>query len=582
MRVTDAGSVAAVPTAARSEIEESLHRCAALKLDRSRTVSSSSLMASGGRRDEQLRRVAAPVMDELCGLLEGVPTGVVLTNDAVKVIDVRASDPEVLRFIEDGGGTIGSDWSEETMGTTAVALAVKLRKPIRVAGDEHYLERLSGVTAAAAPIFDPFDRSVVGALNLSGPNHAASPHMLAAVAQAARSVEQALYEHVSASEHRLVNLFSRHADEAPDEALFAVNERMVLSNAAGFHLLAVAERNSLWGQALDAAASTREHTTTNLLTLGDGRSLTATFEKADPVSTQAGMLVRVACAGAAEDPSTRPPLSVVGRQRPSTARHLDEQIAAAAAVSDGVLIVGEAGAGKVAAAAEVHVRSGRGRVAIVDGAMGAVSGGPDLLRDLAAAASQPDTTLIIRHVDCLGQRALTTLRSLFAGRCQPARVIATMNVTADASDLDDLVDLFPRRFRVPALRDRREELAEIVATIMRRHGARGRMQLQAVQALAVHEWPGNVRELEAVVRSVVASRRTCDITQRDLPSEYSTRPRSRRLTRMEHVERSAIQQALDEAGGNRTRAAEILQIGRATLYRKMKSYGLVESLGATA
>jgi transcriptional regulator of acetoin/glycerol metabolism len=132
------------------------------------------------------------------------------------------------------------------------------------------------------------------------------------------------------------------------------------------------------------------------------------------------------------------------------------------------------------------------------------------------------------------------------------------------------------------LRDRLEDLAAIVGELMQRHGATGRMQPAAVQALARHEWPGNIRELDAVIRTVVASRRTCDISPRDLPPSYTATCAPRRLTRMEYVERSAIQHALMEAEGNRTRAAAILQIGRATLYRKIKSYGLEIGTGAMA
>jgi transcriptional regulator of acetoin/glycerol metabolism len=63
-----------------------------------------------------------------------------------------------------------------------------------------------------------------------------------------------------------------------------------------------------------------------------------------------------------------------------------------------------------------------------------------------------------------------------------------------------------------------------------------------------------------------------ELTLADLPVQYHRG--GRRLRRIEHVERAAIVQALAEAGGNRTKAAGILEIGRATLYRKMRVYGL--------
>jgi transcriptional regulator of acetoin/glycerol metabolism len=97
-----------------------------------------------------------------------------------------------------------------------------------------------------------------------------------------------------------------------------------------------------------------------------------------------------------------------------------------------------------------------------------------------------------------------------------------------------------------------------------------------MRALMRYEWPGNVRELDSVLCAMAASSRGSDITLQDLPAFYQRG--NTRLRRIEQVERSAIAQALVEAGGNKTRAAKSLEIGRATLYRKMRLYGLDTNL----
>jgi sigma-54 dependent transcriptional regulator, acetoin dehydrogenase operon transcriptional activator AcoR len=129
------------------------------------------------------------------------------------------------------------------------------------------------------------------------------------------------------------------------------------------------------------------------------------------------------------------------------------------------------------------------------------------------------------------------------------------------------------RVDVPPLRDRLEDLPTIVHALIERSGARGRMLPAAIRALSQQEWEGNIGELATVVTAALEGRRTADLTVRDLPPEYQSHP-PRRLTRMEQVERSAIVRALTDAGGNRTRAAELAGIGRATLYRKIRAYGL--------
>jgi transcriptional regulator of acetoin/glycerol metabolism len=101
-----------------------------------------------------------------------------------------------------------------------------------------------------------------------------------------------------------------------------------------------------------------------------------------------------------------------------------------------------------------------------------------------------------------------------------------------------------------------------------------------MRMLRSYGWPGNVRELFAVVESAAIR---CDenrIETQHLPPELRAvadrrRPpseaRSRPLAPAD--ERSAILAALNETG-NRSRAAELLGVGRTTLWRKMKQYGI--------
>jgi transcriptional regulator of acetoin/glycerol metabolism len=94
----------------------------------------------------------------------------------------------------------------------------------------------------------------------------------------------------------------------------------------------------------------------------------------------------------------------------------------------------------------------------------------------------------------------------------------------------------------------------------------------AIQSLMRYDWPGNVRELDDLVRALLSRKRTTDIVVADLPPDYQRS--NRRLRRIDLVERAAIARALQEAQGNKTKAAEALEIGRATLYRKIRAYGL--------
>jgi two-component system response regulator HydG len=102
----------------------------------------------------------------------------------------------------------------------------------------------------------------------------------------------------------------------------------------------------------------------------------------------------------------------------------------------------------------------------------------------------------------------------------------------------------------------------------------------AADPLLRYDWPGNVRELENAVERAVALARGSRVELEDLPEEIrqafplpvATGGKVRPLA---EVEKEYILSALELNGGNQTHTAEQLRIGSATMYRKLKSYGLI-------
>ena len=115
---------------------------------------------------------------------------------------------------------------------------------------------------------------------------------------------------------------------------------------------------------------------------------------------------------------------------------------------------------------------------------------------------------------------------------------------------------------------------------------------EAVAALKQARWDGNVRELRNLMESLVvlAPPGATRVTAADLPEAYrgeaagrppaGAPPAAGAARTMDEIEREAILRALDETGGNRTRAAELLGIGLRTLQRKLKEYGQGSEDGA--
>jgi two-component system response regulator HydG len=133
--------------------------------------------------------------------------------------------------------------------------------------------------------------------------------------------------------------------------------------------------------------------------------------------------------------------------------------------------------------------------------------------------------------------------------------------------------------RVPALRERRQDILPLIELFLANEG-RPHMKLTAAAARRVTEyaWPGNVRELASAVKFAVAvARNKSAIDVEHLPDELCESTAASviaqaagRLQSLAEAERAHILFVLEQCGGNQMEAARILEIGRNTLWRKLK------------
>jgi sigma-54 dependent transcriptional regulator, acetoin dehydrogenase operon transcriptional activator AcoR len=148
---------------------------------------------------------------------------------------------------------------------------------------------------------------------------------------------------------------------------------------------------------------------------------------------------------------------------------------------------------------------------------------------------------------------------------------------ADAADgRADLLPLFPAVVAVPPLRHHSEDLSELVPFFLGRLSKQGQVSCSpaAMQLLVRYAWPGNAAQLWQVLKQAVQRRRAGQIMPDDLPSEVWTLSR-RTLSPLESIQRDAIVQSLLDHGGSKVRAARALGMSRATIYRRIREYGIV-------
>jgi transcriptional regulator of acetoin/glycerol metabolism len=128
---------------------------------------------------------------------------------------------------------------------------------------------------------------------------------------------------------------------------------------------------------------------------------------------------------------------------------------------------------------------------------------------------------------------------------------------------------------VPALRHRIEDVHALVPLLLRQlsRGADLRLSDAATRQLCKYSWPGNVDELRDVLREVVARQRSGVVDVQQLPPRCRTLSRHT-LTQIEALERDAIVRSLEANHGSKVDAAVALGISRATIYRKIKEFGI--------
>jgi transcriptional regulator of acetoin/glycerol metabolism len=240
---------------------------------------------------------------------------------------------------------------------------------------------------------------------------------------------------------------------------------------------------------------------------------------------------------------------------------------------------GEPGSGKLTLAKGMHQRHHpTGRMLTLDA--GTASGADWCDALLREHLEVPIRTLVLRHAERLTAPAanglVRVLRELRERDDAPWVVVTLAPDTETNPALAELLKFFPRTVPVPPLRHHVEDLTEFVPLFLSKLGYGGRLTCSsaALHLLMRAEWPGNTAQLYQVLRKVAQRRRAGTIRPGDLPAEFHAVAR-RPLNRFESIERDAIVRCLEDADGNKARAAKLLGISRATIYRKIHEYGIV-------
>ena len=154
------------------------------------------------KRNRLLSSAATPTMHENAALLSGTRSILILTDSTGVVLEV-VGDPATKERGCDINLSLGGSWNEADVGTNGIGTAIAIGKPIQVHASEHFCEGVKQWTCAAAPIWDPRDRTLLGVLDISGPDISFCQHNLALVMAAAHRIESVITERLIVKRSRL-------------------------------------------------------------------------------------------------------------------------------------------------------------------------------------------------------------------------------------------------------------------------------------------------------------------------------------------------------------------------------------------
>ena len=327
-----------------------------------------------------------------------------------------------------------------------------------------------------------------------------------------------------------------------------------------------------------------------------------------------------------EGPPQRDDAKIVGAT--GSMINVYKTVAQVAPTTSTVLIVGESGTGKELVARSIHAKSPRAArpfVAVNCAALpesileselfghekGSFTGAVGMKRGLFEEAN--GGTLLLDEIGEISPKTqVQLLRVLQEGEIRrvgasdtvkvDVRVVAATNrdLKAEVAAGRFREDLFFRlqvvTVRVPALRERKGDIALLVKHFLARHAAKQgrpipRVAPEVLEALAAYDFPGNVRELAHAMERAVLLAREGVVTAADLPPEVGSAWQTRapeapgELTAdwptLAVLERRYIDRVLARTGGNKTRAADVLGIDRRTLNR-MFARERAAAVGATS
>jgi PAS domain S-box-containing protein len=529
----------------------------------------------------------------------------------------------------------GAFMDEENIGTNAMGTALVEGCHVQVSGEEHFIKEYHRWTCSGAPIRDP-DGKIIGALDLTGNIKNVNNHTLGMVVAAVNAIEKTLK--LKKSNDMLIhsNLFIEKLIDSIQVGIISCNleGEILTSNSQILELFGVEKGVLLshpisyfipsWKEMKSAAISGEDFQNRDLFLNTKKNKIyfnISAYPVAHADSSVSAVIITVKDVKRVRKHANE----IIGRKAIYTFDKMSgvssafiEVVDFAKKIADSnstILITGESGTGKEIFAQSIHNYSGRKDESFVvlncgaiprtlieselfgynDGAFtGARKGGQAGKFEIADGGTlfldeigEMPLDMQVKLLRVIEEGIVTRLGG---NEYLPVnvRIIAATNkdLTAEVQDGLFRKDLFYRLnvlpIRLPALRERGEDIPLLIDYYSKKISKKINKREVAISPEQMdrfcnYSWPGNIRELENMIELMINSERipSSFVTVHPLLSSPSSLAENDvQSEALEEVEENHIKRVLEENDFNITISAKHLKIGRNTLYRKIRSYGI--------
>lgn len=558
----------------RPVVARSWYRSAAASVD----PSPHREVIEAGRVDEKTLSVASPILEELRRLAGDVGGYVTIVDPNGCLVDdasIQFPNGYVLR--------------EDYCGTNGDGTALEEGRGLWIHSKEHYRDDMQDTSCFTVLVRDQFRRNVRACIGLTLPEAVAistDPRATVLMLEGyAARIAGEIAARASKREQALFEAYLRATRQHGRSAVVAVDGKTHIVSDAALALLGQADYPVISSYAHDAIGARRA--TQHEVILSDDREIrleiTPAGEREDPVGaivlvrqisdspTKSGTAAKIRAETAVPNDaadashSRRGEPGLEGLVGKSVAfRSAMQQAEAAIQRRTPVHLIGERGVGKY----ELATRIAHGFGSKVTHVPCHVPDSDNIV-DVVRDAIGEGATIVLRRADMLSSGVAAALGTLLNDRNHQAVVATLRRPTSAVSQL--LATLGSSEIAILPLRMRRDDIPPLVRHFLADVTDRS-PSAHLLGALTQADWHGNVRQLRSVVNDAAAGATGSLVSTEDLPQAFQRSAAPGRLSRLEEAEMHELRNALEEANGNRSLAADILQIGRSTLYRRLDFY----------